>query len=68
VSRVKALAWRHHSVELYSAHTDGTIRAWKPRTVDEVRETENIDEGEEAERKRKALDDIYQDVMKRRIV
>jgi DNA excision repair protein ERCC-8 len=66
--RVKDLAWRRHSIELYSAHSDGSIRAWKPRTRDEAREDEEDDDAEEQQKKRKALDDIYQDLMKKRML
>jgi DNA excision repair protein ERCC-8 len=64
--QVKGAAWRNHNIEFYSAHTDGTIRSWKP--FDE----ETSDEDDEAElelkRKRQTLDDIYRDVTKRRFV
>ena len=72
--KVTALAWRAHDVELYSAHADGTISAWKPRTeedaeLDEEVEEENEakDESKEKKRKRGVLDDIYQGLMKKPI-
>jgi DNA excision repair protein ERCC-8 len=73
--RVTALAWRAHDLELYSAHADGSIVAWKPRTEEEV----ELDEDEEAEkeekeekdnskkRKRGVLEDIYQDLTTKKI-
>jgi DNA excision repair protein ERCC-8 len=65
--RIKDLAWRPFDLELYSAHTDGSIRMWHPRTAqdDEALET---DEDEDRKRKRKDLDDIYRDVMKKRFL
>jgi DNA excision repair protein ERCC-8 len=73
--KVTALAWRAHDLELYSAHADGNIVAWKPRTEEEV----ELDEDEEAEkedkeekdnskkRKRGVLEDIYQDLTTKKI-
>jgi DNA excision repair protein ERCC-8 len=73
--RITALAWRAHDVELYSAHADGSIVAWKPRTEEDV----GLDEEEEAEketkeekqhgkkRKRGVLEDIYQDLTTKKI-
>ena len=73
--RVTSLAWRAGHVELYSAHSDGVIRAWTPRT----KEDENFvrEEAEEAEvphseddsrkRKRQALDEVYRDLTKQKI-
>jgi DNA excision repair protein ERCC-8 len=64
--QVKDLAWRSHSVEFYSAHTDGSIRAWKtPMEEDSDDDDENQ---EEVKLKRQALEDIYRDVTKRRFV
>ncbi|ORY12123.1 WD40-repeat-containing domain protein [Clohesyomyces aquaticus] len=70
--RVTALAWRAHDVELYSAHADGSITAWKPRTAEDAEvEEEEEQEKEEAEgskkRKREVLEDIYQDLMGKKI-
>jgi len=67
-SRVTALAWRAHSIELYSAHSDGQIQSWRPRTseaalVDEEEQHEESEEETEAglrKRKRNVLNDIYQ--------
>jgi DNA excision repair protein ERCC-8 len=70
--RIVDLAWRPFEVELYSAHGNGTIRAWKPRTKEE--ELEDEDErlereadGIEREKKRKALEDVFQDFAKKRV-
>ncbi|KAF2090515.1 WD40 repeat-like protein, partial [Saccharata proteae CBS 121410] len=57
-TRTTALAWRAHDVELYSAHSDGCIRAWAPRTqedmlVDDEEIEEIAAEAESRERKRK---------------
>jgi DNA excision repair protein ERCC-8 len=72
VDRITSLAWRAHDVEIYSAHVDGSIVAWKPRTEEDVeldqeeeREREDADEGKK--RKRGVLEDIYKDLTKRRI-
>ncbi|KAF2645670.1 WD40 repeat-like protein [Massarina eburnea CBS 473.64] len=69
--RVTALAWRAHDVELYSAHADGSIAAWKPRTEedDELDEEEELGRGQEdgKKRKRSVLDDIYAGLMKKPI-
>ena len=64
--QIKDLAWRSQSVEFYSAHTDGSIRAWKP--PDDEASDEDDDKVEELKRKRQTLDDIYRDVAKRRFV
>jgi DNA excision repair protein ERCC-8 len=74
-SRTTALAWKSGDVGMYSAHTDGSIKAWLPRTKEAMEE----DEGEEAERmqndpeeinrkrKRDALDDVYRNLTQRPI-
>ncbi|KAF1998057.1 WD40 repeat-like protein [Amniculicola lignicola CBS 123094] len=70
--RVTALAWRHHDTELYAAHSDGSIVAWKPRTQEDVDLDEEEEEEREAKqgskkRKRGLLEDIYQDLTKKKI-
>jgi DNA excision repair protein ERCC-8 len=70
--RVTALAWRAHDVEMYSAHADGSIAAWKPRTEEDADlDEEDLQERREREdgkkRKRGVLDDIYQGLMKKPI-
>ena len=72
-NRVTSLVWRAGDVEMYSAHSDGAIHAWKPRTNAEMEmernDAEQIDDGEDESRKRKrqALDDIFRDLTKRKI-
>ena len=72
-NRVTSLAWRMGNVELYSAHSDGVIRAWKPRTAEEILvekdEAEQVEDGEDESRKRKrqALDDVFRDLTKQKI-
>jgi DNA excision repair protein ERCC-8 len=70
--RITSLAWRPHDVEMYSAHTDGTIAAWKPRTeedatLDEEDEEERKEKEEGKKRKRGVLDEIYQGLTKKPI-
>lgn len=70
--RVTALAWRAHDVEMYSAHADGSIAMWKPRTEEDAElDKEEEEEKEQAEdskkRKRGVLEDIYQDLTKKKI-
>ncbi|KAF2255476.1 WD40 repeat-like protein [Trematosphaeria pertusa] len=70
--RVTALTWRAHDVEMYSAHADGSIAAWKPRTeedaeLDEEEEQEREDNEESKKRKRGVLDEIYQGLTKKQI-
>jgi DNA excision repair protein ERCC-8 len=58
-NRTTSLAWRANHVEMYSAHGDGTIRCWRPRTMEDIvaDEEEAIENGEKeddaADRKRK---------------
>lgn len=72
-NRTTSLAWRAHCIEMYSAHADGTIRCWRPRTwedvnpdYDELAPHDRAD-GHATERKRKheELDQIFQDLTKR---
>ena len=75
INRTTSLAWRSHHVELYSAHSDGTIRCWKPKTwedaaEDELNSGEDDDddyEAKERKRKRDELDDIVNSLTKRKI-
>ncbi|KAG0645034.1 DNA excision repair ckn1 [Hyphodiscus hymeniophilus] len=75
-SRITALVWRGQCDGVYSAHTDGQIRAWLPRTV----EDDILDEEEEqsskmqvddetagGKRKRQVLDDVFKDLTKQKI-
>lgn len=72
-SRVTSLAWRAGNVEMYSAHSDGVIRAWLPRTEEEIEvdkdDEKNADDRDDDSRKRKrqALDDVFRDLTKQRI-
>ena len=58
-NRTTSLAWRAFNVEFYSAHSDGSIRCWRPKTwEDELIEQEEKEAAqgtcsEAAERKRK---------------
>jgi DNA excision repair protein ERCC-8 len=70
--RVTSLAWRSGHIELYSAHSDGVIRTWLPRTVDdaEFEAEENAAENEEDEsrkRKRDALSEVFRDLSRQKI-
>lgn len=72
-SRVTSLAWKAGDIELYSAHSDGIVRAWRPHTpadTDLDREeaessVENEDDGRK--RKRQALDDVFRNMTKQKI-
>ncbi|KAF2142216.1 uncharacterized protein K452DRAFT_287436 [Aplosporella prunicola CBS 121167] len=69
-ARTTALAWRAHDVHLFSAHGDGRIRAWAPRTPeDALADDEELAERDAAEgsrkRKRDELDAIYRDFSRR---
>jgi len=72
-SRVTSLAWRAGDADMYSAHSDGAIRVWKPRTEEEVEvekdEAEQVgdDEDESRKRKRQALDDVFRDLTRQKI-
>lgn len=75
-NRTTALAWRMHNVELYSAHADGSIRAWKPRTSEDAAADEEdrdqhaedvADEEGSRKRKREVLDEVYRDLMGQKI-
>ena len=70
---ITSLAWRAGNIEFYSAHSDGVIRSWKPRTAEEaeVDEDETVEgggeENENRKRKRQALDDVFRDLTKQKI-
>ncbi|KAL8934426.1 MAG: hypothetical protein Q9216_005916 [Gyalolechia sp. 2 TL-2023] len=72
-SRTTSLAWRAGNVDFYSAHSDGAIRAWLPRTPEELQsdfgeaEGVNSTEDEDRKRKRQALDDVFRDLTKQKI-
>ena len=75
VNKTTSLAWRAHNIELYSGHSDGTIRCWKPRTWEDslVEEDEDHDDEEtgedaiERKRKRDELDDMVNGLTKRQV-
>lgn len=72
-SRIASLAWRANDVEMYSAHTDGTIRAWMPLTQEELElnAEETLDgpgaEDESRKRKREVLNQVFRDLTKQKI-
>ncbi|KAF1942674.1 WD40 repeat-like protein [Clathrospora elynae] len=71
--RITSLAWRAHDVEMYSAHADGSIASWRPRTqedaeLDEEEDQEREDQEAGRKRKRNVLDEIYQGLTKKQIV
>lgn len=74
-SRTTSLAWRAHEIELYSAHTDGTIRCWRPWTWEdaaaEAEEREEAEGGqaevESRKRKREELDQIVRDLTEKKV-
>jgi len=74
-NRTTSLAWRAHHIEMYSAHADGTIRCWRPRTWEdiaaeqgaEVSEGDAEDDAVERKRKRDELDQIVRDLTKKRV-
>ena len=72
-NKVTSLAWRTGDVEIYSAHSDGVIRVWKPRANIEADldrdEAGGIYDSESSDRKRKreALDQIFRDLTKQKI-
>ena len=74
--RVTALAWRAHNVQMFSSHSDGTIRAWLPRPPEEaVLDEEEFKEAQAAKgilevgkkRKRNALDEVFRSLTERPI-
>lgn len=74
-SRITGMIWRGQADGLLSSHTDGQIRAWLPRTIEDNildQEEENLkrkpaDDNEGGEKKRKVLDDIFRDLTKQKI-
>jgi len=76
LNRTTSLAWRPQAIELYSAHTDGTIRCWKPQTPEDIAVQEDSDDegdkdiqGKDMERKRKReeLDDLVRGLTKKQV-
>ncbi|KAM3414725.1 hypothetical protein BST61_g9882 [Cercospora zeina] len=74
-NRTTALAWRAHHVQMYSAHGDGAIRCWSPRTAEdaaaEQEEANELEGGEgaaaERKRKREAFEQIVADLTTKKI-
>jgi DNA excision repair protein ERCC-8 len=57
---------------MYSAHADGSIASWKPRTeedaeLDQEDEDERMEKDEGKKRKRGVLDEIYHGLTKKQI-
>lgn len=69
INRTTSLAWRTHHIQMYSAHSDGSIRCWQPPTWDEEGTQGEDEQAETAERKRKReeLDEIVQDLTKKKV-
>ncbi|OAX83186.1 hypothetical protein ACJ72_02460 [Emergomyces africanus] len=72
-ARINDLAWRGNGasgegMELFSAHGDGTIRAWVSKTSEEEHEiAENEEEIEDKKRKRDVLDEVYRSLMNQNV-
>lgn len=73
-NRTTSLAWRVHHIEMYSAHGDGTIRCWKPRTTEDLlAEKEESEDATadanaaERKRKREEFEEIVKDLTSKKI-
>lgn len=73
-SRITALIWRGCAEGVYSAHTDGQIRGYLPRTQeddaldkDEEEATQPDGGGQEVNKKRKVLEDVFRDLTRQKI-
>lgn len=73
-SYTTSMAWRAHHIQMFSAHTDGTIRSWSPRTwEDEVADEEENDLSGRTEdqaskkRKREELEEIVRDLTTKKV-
>ena len=70
-SRVTSLAWRAGDVGMYSAHSDGVVRAWLPSTEEEAEADDEDDtsdrDDDSKKRKRQALDDVFRDLTRQKI-
>jgi DNA excision repair protein ERCC-8 len=75
-NRITALAWRGQVDGVYSAHSDGQIRAWLPRTAEDDRldredeealKSQVDDETEGGKRKRQVLHDVFRDLTRQKI-
>jgi DNA excision repair protein ERCC-8 len=73
-NRITALVFRGQADGVYSAHSDGQIRAWLPRTaeddmLDREEETSKMHNGDESEggkSKRQVLDDVFRDLTRQK--
>ncbi|PMD44382.1 WD40 repeat-like protein [Hyaloscypha variabilis F] len=75
-NRITGLVWRGQADGIFSAHTDGQIRAWLPRTVEDdlldKEEEDSLkrqddDQDESVKRKRQVLDDVFRDLTRQKI-
>jgi DNA excision repair protein ERCC-8 len=75
-NRITALVWRGQIDGILSAHSDGQIRAWCPRTKDdEIADKEeqeswrggDYDETENGKRKREVLDEVFKELTSKKI-
>ena len=74
-NRITGLVWKGQADGIYSAHTDGQIRAWLPRTPEDDMLDAEEEEGEKshchddaaASKKRKVLDDVFRDLTRQKI-
>jgi DNA excision repair protein ERCC-8 len=75
-NRITGLVWRGQADGIYSAHTDGQIRAWLPRTAEDdfldKEEEDSLkrhdeDQDESVKRKRQVLDDVFRDLTRQKI-
>ncbi|TVY84319.1 DNA excision repair protein ckn1 [Lachnellula suecica] len=76
-NRITGLVFRGQADGVYSAHTDGQIRAWLPKTAEDAKldkEEEDShkrhaedDEDEEGRKKRRVLDDVFRDLTRQKI-
>ena len=70
--RITASVFRASHIEIYTAHLDGFIRLWAPRTLEdadfdeeEAQESRKADDVDERQKKRQELDQIFRDLAKR---
>ncbi|KAE8448056.1 hypothetical protein EG329_009821 [Mollisiaceae sp. DMI_Dod_QoI] len=75
-NRITGLVWKGPADGVFSSHTDGQLRAWLPRTIEDDtldREEEEAtvgrsgDENEGVKRKRQVLDDVFRNLTKQKI-
>ncbi|TVY47925.1 DNA excision repair protein [Lachnellula occidentalis] len=76
-NRITGLVFRGQADGIYSAHTDGQIRAWLPKTAEddrlEIEEEDSLkrhaqdDEDEDGRKKRQVLNDVFTDLTRQKI-